>query len=74
MFEMQVQSFSKQQWVIYITCVNKNIRNIKHSQHIMKFPQFHLNSSKLQLSTDANFNNLQNAGIQVSQVTVLTDW
>ena len=39
----------------------------------MKFPQFHLNSSKLQLFTDANFNNLQNAGIQVSQVTVLTD-
>ena len=42
--------------------VNKIINNIKNSKNHLKFSQLNLNNSKLQLFTDASFNNLPNRG------------
>ena len=53
--------------------VNKIIRNVKNSKSIIKFPKLDLKTTKIQLFTDASFNNLPNGGSQAGQIIFLTD-
>ena len=63
----------KQATVADILYVNKIIKNVKNSKNAISFPQLNLNNIKLQLFTDAIFNNLPNGGSQVGQIIFLTD-
>ena len=49
------------------------IRKVKTSCCFIQFPKLALNTVKLQLFTDASFNNLPNRGSQAGQITFLTD-
>ena len=49
------------------------IRKVKSSCCFIQFPKLDLNTVKLQLFTDASFNNLPNGGSQAGQITFLTD-
>ena len=53
--------------------VNKIIKYLKNSDNFMKIPQFDKNSLRLQLFTDATFNNLPNGGSQAGQIIFLSD-
>ena len=53
--------------------VNKIIRKVKSSRCFFQFPKLDSNNVKLQLFTDARFNNLPNGGSQARQITSLTD-
>ena len=50
--------------VVDVLYVNKIIKNVKKSKSEIRFSQLNLNNIKLQLFTDANFNNLPNGGSQ----------
>ena len=52
---------------------NKIIRKVKSSRSFIQFPKLDLNTVKLQLFTDASFNNLPNGGSQAGQIIFLTD-
>ena len=54
----------KQATVADVLYVNKIIKNVKNSKNAINFPQLNLNNIKLQLFTDASFNNLPNRGSQ----------
>ena len=56
-----------------IIYVNKIIRKIKSSRSFIQFLKLDLNTVKLQLFTDASFNNLSNGGSQAGQIILLTD-
>ena len=49
------------------------IRKVKSSRCFNQFPKLDSNNVKLQLFTDAGFNNLPNGGSQARQITSLTD-
>ena len=53
--------------------VNMIIRKFKSSHCFIQFPQLDLNTVKLQLFTDASFNNLPNGGSQAGQIIFLID-
>ena len=63
----------KQATVADVLYVNKIIKNLKNSKNAINFPQLNLNNIKLQLFTDAIFNNLPNGGSQAGQIIFLTD-
>ena len=63
----------KQATIADVIYVNKIIRNLKNSNHVIKFPQLNLENLKLQLFTDACYNNLPNGGSQGGQIIFLTD-
>ena len=48
-------------------------RKCKNSKNEIRFPQLNLNNIKLQLFSDASFNNLPNGGSQAGQIIFLTD-
>ena len=52
---------------------NKIIRKVKSSRSFIQSPKLDLNTVKLQLFTDASFNNLPNGGGQAGQIIFLTD-
>ena len=54
----------KQAIVADVIHVNKIMKNAKNCKNEIKFPQLNLNNIKLQLFTDASFNNLPNRGSQ----------
>ena len=56
-----------------IIYVNKIIRKVKNSRCFIQFPKLDLNNMKLQLFTDASFNNLPNGSSQAGQIMFLTD-
>ena len=56
-----------------IIYVNKIIRKVKSSRGFIHFLKLDLNTVKLQLFTDASFNNLSNGGSQAGQIILLTD-
>ena len=62
----------KQATVADVLYVNK-IKKTKNSKNAINLPQLNLNNIKLQLFTDANFNNLPNGGSQAGQIIFLTD-
>ena len=53
--------------------VNKIIKNAKNSKNAINFSQLNLSNIKLQLFTDASFNNLPNGGSQAGQIIFLTN-
>ena len=53
--------------------VNRIIKNVMNSKNAINFPQLNLNNIKIQLFTDASFNNLPNGGSSAGQVIFLTD-
>ena len=59
--------------VAYTIYVNKIIRKVKSSHSFIQFPKLDLNTVKLQLLTDASFNNLPNAGSLAGLIIFLTD-
>ena len=63
----------KQATVADLLYDNKIIKNVKNSKNEIRFPKFNLNNIKLQLLTDASFNNLPNGGSQAGQIIFLTD-
>ena len=63
----------KQATVADVLYVNKIIKNLKNSKNAINFPQLNLNNIKLQLFTDAIFDNLPNGGSQAGQIIFLTD-
>ena len=58
--------------VLYVNKIIKNVKNYKNTI-LINFPQLNLNSVKLQLFTDASFNNIPNGGSQAGQIIFLTD-
>ena len=63
----------KQVTIADVIYVNKIIRNVKNFNHVIKFPQLNLENLKLQLFTNASYNNLPNGGSQGGQIIFLTD-
>ena len=63
----------KQATVADVLYVNKIVKNVKNSKNEIRFPQLNLNNIKLQLFTDASFNNLPNRGSQAGQIIFFTD-
>ena len=63
----------KQATVADLPYDNKIIKNVKNSKNEIRFPKLNLNNIKLQLLTDASFNNLPNGGSQAGQIIFLTD-
>ena len=53
--------------------VNKIIKYLKNNGSFIKIPQFDKNSLRLQLFTDASFNNQSNGGSQAGQIIFLCD-
>ena len=53
--------------------VNKVIKHLKSTKSFIKVPKFDKESLKLQLFTDASFNNLPNGGSQAGQILFLSD-
>ena len=53
--------------------VNKIIKNVKYRNYDIKFPQLSMEDLKLQLLTDASFNNLPNGGSQAGKILFLTN-
>ena len=49
------------------------IKHLKNTNAFVKIPQFHKNSLKLKLFTDASFNNLSNGGSQTDQIILLSN-
>ena len=49
------------------------MKNVENSKSPINFPQLNLNNIKLQLYTDANFNNLPDGDRQTGQIIFLTD-
>ena len=56
-----------------ILYVSKIIENVENSRKAINFPQLNLNNIRLQIFTDASFNNLPNRGSQAGQIIFLTD-
>ena len=54
--------------------VNKVIKHLKSTTSFIKVPKFDKESLKLQLYTDASFNNLPNGGSQAGQILFLSDY
>ena len=50
------------------TDVNKIIKNVNNSKNPINFSQLNLSNIKLELFTDASFNNLSNGGSQAGQI------
>ena len=50
--------------------VNKIIKNVKSTNYDIKFPQLSIDNLKLQLLTDASFNNVPNGGSQAGKTLV----
>ena len=48
--------------------VNTIINNVESTNYGMKFPYLSMDDLKLQLFTDASFNNLPNGGREASQI------
>ena len=63
----------KQATVADVLYVNKIIKNAKNSKNAINFSQLNLSNIKLQLFTDASFNNLPNGGSQAGQIIFLTN-
>ena len=63
----------KQATVADVLYVNKIIKNAKNSKNAINFSQLNLKNIKLQLFTDASFNNLPNGGSQAGQIIFLTN-
>ena len=63
----------KQATVGDILYFKKIIKIVKNSKNAINFPQLNLNNIKLQLFTDASFNNLPNGENQAGQMIFLTD-
>ena len=53
--------------------MNKIIKYLKNTNSFIKVPQFDKNSLRLQLFTNASFNNLSNGGSPAGQTIFLTD-
>ena len=51
--------------------VNKIINNVKYRNYDIKFPQLSMEDLKLQLLTDASFNNLPNGRSQAGKILFL---
>ena len=58
--------------VAYIIYLNE-IRKVKSSHCFIQFPKLDLNTVKLQLFTDASFNNLPQGSSQAGQIVFLAD-
>mgnify|MGYP001796156622 CR=1 FL=1 len=56
-----------------IQYVNKIVRKVKNTPSFIRFPSFNQDTLRLQLFTDASFNNLPNGGSQAGQIIFLTD-
>ena len=63
----------KQATIVDALYVNKITKKVKNTKNEIRFPQLNLNNVKLQLFTDASFNNLPNGGSQAGQMIFLTD-
>ena len=63
----------KQATVADVLYVNKIIKNVNNSKNPINFSQLNLSNIKLELFTDASFNNLSNGGSQAGQIFFLTD-
>ena len=51
----------------------RSFKYLKNADSLIKIPQLDKNSPRLQLFTDASFNNLPNGGSQAGQIIFLSD-
>ena len=51
----------------------RSFKYLKNADNLIKIPQLDKNSPRLQLFTDASFNNLPNGGSQAGQIIFLSD-